>query len=483
MAPSQPSPDDEDRASDQSAVSRALSAPYVVATPSLCTCNDGTVSVAGSDEGELPAPAGSSPPSIALNINALFLEAPSNRLALRMSATCSTTPLLQVANLHASTGRHDEECIDVRCDRDTLFGNPFALRRQESLRFPTIRAHADFLQQVMGGVEPDMKATAVAHGLDPERHIAHDWPARYTQTGGAPAVQEAVSQVQQLTRMCSRHSVKLRFMCHCSPKDCHAANIMRWCQLQPTQVDPPSPAIPMAQAHPVVALPPGFHWYASYPGAVELGAASAAGPLFVATCSACRQARRSVPSAQRARVYCGGKQCKAPNRSPEARMRSAFPEATDHFAVEHQAFRSAYGAAASWSDFYNIHSQLCAAGLPCLYEIIPSSIDSPLHMFFDLETTKEDLRIPLATRVSAMREALAAFEPTLDPHRLLFCESDSEAKDSLHVIGGLAFKQGMPHLQEWGLRFKAFLEQSGQPLVWNRLAGQVDVSVWQSNRC
>ena len=84
--------------------------------------------------------------------------------------------------------------------------------------------------------------------------------------------------------------------------------------------------------------------------------------------------------------FCGRTKCANPEAAnPGARAAAAAPPDAILFAIEHRAFRSAYGFALSAEALFDVHVQLSAARHATLYEIIHRG--RPCQMYIDVEGT------------------------------------------------------------------------------------------------
>lgn len=138
--------------------------------------------------------------------------------------------------------------LEVLCNRQSLLGNPFDMKKKEEHRGPVLAAYAAFLRAVLRPATPDaplsrsaLEAFAAQQGLLPGREFCgKDWRQLYEAAGGASAVRAAFAELQALT---STASVQVsgswnlggkgahggvRLLCHCAPLPCHTAVIAAW---------------------------------------------------------------------------------------------------------------------------------------------------------------------------------------------------------------------------------------------------------------
>lgn len=117
--------------------------------------------------------------------------------------------------------------IEVLCNRQSILGNPFDMKRREELRGPIIEAYSDFLEQVLSGIPViNIERLALKRGLGRE-HCGRDWRSLYEAGGGANGVRAAFKELRALERRKRAEGQSLRLLCHCSPKVCHVAVLAR----------------------------------------------------------------------------------------------------------------------------------------------------------------------------------------------------------------------------------------------------------------
>lgn len=112
--------------------------------------------------------------------------------------------------------------FEVLCNRQSILGNPFDMKKREELRSPVLEAYAEFLQLVLEGAQKvDIEGLALRHGLLRE-NCGKDWRSLYESMGGAAAVRQAFVELVVFSSMCRMQGQRLRLVCHCLPRACHA---------------------------------------------------------------------------------------------------------------------------------------------------------------------------------------------------------------------------------------------------------------------
>lgn len=117
--------------------------------------------------------------------------------------------------------------LEVLCNRQSIFGNPFDMKRREDLRAPVLDAYAEYLQVVLCGANHvDIEGLALKRGLSRE-HCGKDWRMLYEIAGGADGFRRAFAELAALAAKCREHGRSLRLLCHCAPHGCHATLLAR----------------------------------------------------------------------------------------------------------------------------------------------------------------------------------------------------------------------------------------------------------------
>lgn len=98
--------------------------------------------------------------------------------------------------------------VDIKCDRSSVLGNPFDLVK-ESDRDSVAHAHKQFLNQVRLNDNVSLSIWKEQKVASAYRHP------------GCKTIRNELSRIEGLLRQ----GYKIRLLCWCSPKRCHADNI------------------------------------------------------------------------------------------------------------------------------------------------------------------------------------------------------------------------------------------------------------------
>jgi len=113
--------------------------------------------------------------------------------------------------------------LEVLCNRQSVLGNPFDMKKREDLRDAVLDAYADFLQAVATGASRvDIEGLAQKRGM-PRDHCGRDWRVLYDAGGGACGVRAALAELRALIGGHKRRGERLRLICHCAPRRCHTS--------------------------------------------------------------------------------------------------------------------------------------------------------------------------------------------------------------------------------------------------------------------
>jgi len=92
--------------------------------------------------------------------------------------------------------------LEVLCNRQSLLGNPFDMKKNEAMRTVVLDAYSEFLKVVLGGANTvDIEGLALKRGMSRD-FCGRDWRALYEGAGGAAAVRQAFLE---LTAFSSEH--------------------------------------------------------------------------------------------------------------------------------------------------------------------------------------------------------------------------------------------------------------------------------------
>jgi len=115
---------------------------------------------------------------------------------------------------------------EVLCNRQSILGNPFDMKKKEELRSSVLDAYTEYLDAVVGGAQNiPIEAIAEKHDLPPRDHCGKDWRAIYDTAGGPAAVRQALKELQWIALTQHKRGESIRLVCHCAPLPCHAALI------------------------------------------------------------------------------------------------------------------------------------------------------------------------------------------------------------------------------------------------------------------
>lgn len=107
---------------------------------------------------------------------------------------------------------------DITCDRATVLGNPFDMGNQEQLRPLVCAAFREYLWLCIHN--KTMQST-----LDP-LPIAKKYGVPVSRTWKRPSPVQIVTELKRLVQLLNTGQ-KLRLLCWCHPKECHAQVIGR----------------------------------------------------------------------------------------------------------------------------------------------------------------------------------------------------------------------------------------------------------------
>uniref|UniRef100_A0A7S1A578 DUF4326 domain-containing protein n=1 Tax=Noctiluca scintillans TaxID=2966 RepID=A0A7S1A578_NOCSC len=118
-------------------------------------------------------------------------------------------------------------CLEILCNRQSILGNPFDMKKHEELRETVLAAYVEYFDAVLAGAdEVDVDAMAVRHGLSVKENTGKDWRALYDAGGGPAGVRDAYEETRLLAAEHANRGEQVRLMCHCVPRACHVETIV-----------------------------------------------------------------------------------------------------------------------------------------------------------------------------------------------------------------------------------------------------------------
>jgi len=118
-------------------------------------------------------------------------------------------------------------CLEILCNRQSILGNPFDMKKREELRETVLAAYEEYFDAVLAGAdEVDVDAMAVRHGLSVKENTGKDWRALYDAGGGPAGVRDAYEEARLLAAEHANRGEQVRLMCHCVPRACHVETIV-----------------------------------------------------------------------------------------------------------------------------------------------------------------------------------------------------------------------------------------------------------------
>lgn len=143
-------------------------------------------------------------------------------------------PMIQTLAIHQDTAT-----CEILCNRSSLLGNPFCMKKNEHLRNAVCDAFKEYFRIVVetqptklmqvGSLHSLASKIAPKYGLDPHIHFSREWRQLF---GSQQAVdlKAAFDALVTLVRTYSERGEKIRLLCHCVPRRCHCEDLVAFMQ-------------------------------------------------------------------------------------------------------------------------------------------------------------------------------------------------------------------------------------------------------------
>lgn len=130
--------------------------------------------------------------------------------------------------------RNGKATCEVLCNRMSLLGNPFHMKKNEALRHAVCDAFGEYLNTVMQAKPRELlnlgpllslaARIAPKYGLSPGVHFSQDWCRDFGSREPAELRSTFVA-LGSLVRARAARGETVRLLCHCAPRRCHCEDI------------------------------------------------------------------------------------------------------------------------------------------------------------------------------------------------------------------------------------------------------------------